>query len=833
MNLIYLCADLEYSSTLAPDPHAFEHGDDPANTQKLASTSLALSPSPSVQKSNDGSLVKDASDLCGMAGNAEHSVASSIVGSSSASSVSGQEGAPLKTKSHSRRKPEGHIKRPLNAFFLFRKHVSTNNLIPQSVAVRDQRAISRIIACMWSNLPADWQDEWRKEYDREREAFHSLHPEYKYKPDLKAAEKRAKRKLKSEQCSREQCVKIADAIFQSYSTPQAGPPTANKPAPSRKTVKTAKRGKSAVPRKVRSGAQPSRTKDVATRQGAAHGKMSSKPSRQRGMKGKSEAKDAKDPSQSGQQDSLGDGNVEDKAESPILRKVTLTRGKPQRKPPAKEKTSEASQPKLHSTSVNRDARRRSSSMPVTDDDHAGYTFPSIIAAGAIGDGGYSTFPLQAWNERLAEAAMSAAQSNLHASDGSSDLPPASFFTTLTPTSPMSVQQRSPLGVTPLQDVPLPSRRRKQPPPHLQLSPRAEQSPEEVSPRSYSSKVSDALPNHAFFAGNISEQRSGAIGQRSSNMDLDRQRPHTMATPRDAVFRIWPRSDLNATLLSPSSNNTADCRRSSKAGGGLPSAYGKTFKEAQQYRPNQAGDAPSEHPAATMGWTPLRSAFGLQPARLSGPSPSVHRMSFDERRRASLTMDSSLLDTSLGLSPRAIAREAQEPFTARHGGGFFVHGGGMSRRSVSSLPFPESDARATASEGADTNSFRAPSATSVSLHGPDFIPDLDFGLPTPRQFCCLGSGSFGSKTARQNMGGELASTPLQQDPYQHEQHHFQQVPLPLTYFGQHHHSGPSGLDELMVDRSVHSSVAASQSVDNDVFYFSPDFLETAQRDTSCA
>lgn len=120
-------------------------------------------------------------------------------------------------KPHSKKKPEGYVKRPLNAFFLFRKHIHDNELVSKNVEVSDQRAVSRIIARMWKNLPPEWQEEWHNESYKQKLEFERLHPEYKFQPNPHSNKGKPKRNLKEEERTKEECENIADAIFHTCS----------------------------------------------------------------------------------------------------------------------------------------------------------------------------------------------------------------------------------------------------------------------------------------------------------------------------------------------------------------------------------------------------------------------------------------------------------------------------------------------------------------------------------------------------------------------------------------------------------------------------------------
>ncbi|MBW0471456.1 hypothetical protein O181_011171 [Austropuccinia psidii MF-1] len=83
--------------------------------------------------------------------------------------------------SHARKTPPGHVKRPRNAFILFRSHACSSNLIPPTVE-KDHRQISRIVSHMWRNLPASERLKWERDAEAEKELHRKLHPDYRYKP---------------------------------------------------------------------------------------------------------------------------------------------------------------------------------------------------------------------------------------------------------------------------------------------------------------------------------------------------------------------------------------------------------------------------------------------------------------------------------------------------------------------------------------------------------------------------------------------------------------------------------------------------------------------------
>ncbi|KAG8744236.1 hypothetical protein FRC10_010598 [Ceratobasidium sp. 414] len=80
---------------------------------------------------------------------------------------------PPAKKSHSRRRPPGHIPRPRNAFILFRSHYVAAQLIPNKV---------EIIGEIWNTLPPAERLVWEQKADVEKEKHYRMYPGYRYKP---------------------------------------------------------------------------------------------------------------------------------------------------------------------------------------------------------------------------------------------------------------------------------------------------------------------------------------------------------------------------------------------------------------------------------------------------------------------------------------------------------------------------------------------------------------------------------------------------------------------------------------------------------------------------
>ena len=101
--------------------------------------------------------------------------------------------------SHARKKHANHIKRPLNAFFLFRQHVCENSIIRKLFVIQDQRTISRVVAEMWKKLSFERKEQWHEMFRKEEELFLKVHPEYKYRPDISRRRKKTRQLGKNEE----------------------------------------------------------------------------------------------------------------------------------------------------------------------------------------------------------------------------------------------------------------------------------------------------------------------------------------------------------------------------------------------------------------------------------------------------------------------------------------------------------------------------------------------------------------------------------------------------------------------------------------------------------
>ncbi|KAK0556329.1 hypothetical protein OC846_001284 [Tilletia horrida] len=121
-------------------------------------------------------------------------------------------GTSSKDKSvpHTRKMPEGHIKRPPNAFMLFRSHVQNGNLIPQSE--KDQSNASRIAGMMWRSIGEEQRQNWYAVAEAKKAEHARLFPDYKYKPS-KRENNAPKRRMKKKSGAEEHCAQVADVIL--------------------------------------------------------------------------------------------------------------------------------------------------------------------------------------------------------------------------------------------------------------------------------------------------------------------------------------------------------------------------------------------------------------------------------------------------------------------------------------------------------------------------------------------------------------------------------------------------------------------------------------------
>lgn len=87
--------------------------------------------------------------------------------------------------SHSRKKQDGHIRRPPNAFLIFRSEVWNTIKNDSQYHERNNRDISCIAGDAWRELPDDERDEYRRLAAEAKEKHKKMYPHYKFCPVAK------------------------------------------------------------------------------------------------------------------------------------------------------------------------------------------------------------------------------------------------------------------------------------------------------------------------------------------------------------------------------------------------------------------------------------------------------------------------------------------------------------------------------------------------------------------------------------------------------------------------------------------------------------------------
>ncbi|KAH8919409.1 hypothetical protein BT69DRAFT_1337321 [Atractiella rhizophila] len=127
---------------------------------------------------------------------------------------------PLKKpkSSHARKVPPNHIKRPKNAFILYRSWFCSQEGMSKAHGVHDHRDISRIVGQMWKQLPASEKRRFEEMAEEEKAEHKRLYPDYKYKPVYKKTLADQGRKRKNKRGAEEdyeinrRCMEIANII---------------------------------------------------------------------------------------------------------------------------------------------------------------------------------------------------------------------------------------------------------------------------------------------------------------------------------------------------------------------------------------------------------------------------------------------------------------------------------------------------------------------------------------------------------------------------------------------------------------------------------------------
>ncbi|GAA5842486.1 hypothetical protein JCM9279_005400 [Rhodotorula babjevae] len=141
----------------------------------------------------------------------------------------GRNGKPV--KSHSRKQAPGHIKRPPNAFILFRSHCcapeSVDPSLPDppgtaharylaSLEINNSQHISMIVSQVWNNLKPEEKHYWDEKARLAKEEHARLHPDYRYRPQQRIKEtvrRRKKPEPRDRNQERSACTEVAQQVL--------------------------------------------------------------------------------------------------------------------------------------------------------------------------------------------------------------------------------------------------------------------------------------------------------------------------------------------------------------------------------------------------------------------------------------------------------------------------------------------------------------------------------------------------------------------------------------------------------------------------------------------
>ncbi|BGP13007.1 hypothetical protein JCM10213_007997 [Rhodosporidiobolus nylandii] len=141
-----------------------------------------------------------------------------------------------KAKSHARKTAPGHIKRPPNAFILFRSHCCSPEAAAAAVdppkpeppgtaharhlaglEINNSQHISVIVSQVWKGLTAEEKAYWEQKAREAKEEHQRLHPDYRYRPQQRAKESSRRRKRTGQKESlehRNACNEVARQVLE-------------------------------------------------------------------------------------------------------------------------------------------------------------------------------------------------------------------------------------------------------------------------------------------------------------------------------------------------------------------------------------------------------------------------------------------------------------------------------------------------------------------------------------------------------------------------------------------------------------------------------------------
>ena len=128
----------------------------------------------------------------------------------------------VRRSSHTRKKDPNHVKRPSNAFIIYRSSVTHE--IKTTSDEHDHRNISRTAAMLWRNLSNEEREPYLAEAARQKAEHAAKYPDYKYAPVSKRTVKKrkSKRDTKKEEAH---CAEIAHKVSSVLRMRKKGPDT--------------------------------------------------------------------------------------------------------------------------------------------------------------------------------------------------------------------------------------------------------------------------------------------------------------------------------------------------------------------------------------------------------------------------------------------------------------------------------------------------------------------------------------------------------------------------------------------------------------------------------
>jgi len=118
--------------------------------------------------------------------------------------------------SHTRKRPSNHIRRPRNAFIIFRSEFCERQKMNETGVESDHRQISRIAAHVWNSLPEEEKARYRVLADQEKEIHKRAYPDYRYAPAGRPRVANKHKEKREDTEDRTRCRKIADLLLCGY-----------------------------------------------------------------------------------------------------------------------------------------------------------------------------------------------------------------------------------------------------------------------------------------------------------------------------------------------------------------------------------------------------------------------------------------------------------------------------------------------------------------------------------------------------------------------------------------------------------------------------------------